>query len=157
MRAAIPLGLIPALSAALSLVAIAASAADPAPQSPGAALETGPRAIAQHNCVLKLLSQCNATGACVRQDAIRGEKLPVKFTVDFETGILAGVDPDGWVNATRIGSLARAGDQLMLQGIDNAVAWQMLIHEDSHEMSLSMASADGSSVGFGDCTLAKEP
>jgi hypothetical protein len=134
-----------------------ASAADPAPQGPSPAPGDATRAIAQHNCLLKMLSQCNAAGTCVRQDAIKGEKLPVKFTVDFETGILAGVDPDGWVNATRIVSLARAGDQLMLQGIDNAVAWQMLIHEDGHQMSLSMASADGSSVGFGDCTLAKEP
>jgi hypothetical protein len=41
--------------------------------------------------------------------------LRVKVTIDFALGTVAGVDPDGWVNATRIGSLARTPDQLILQ------------------------------------------
>lgn len=57
--------------------------------------------------------------------------MPVKVTVNFDAGIVAGVDPDGWVDATRIASLARTADQLILQGVDSAVAWQLLIYEKS--------------------------
>jgi hypothetical protein len=70
--------------------------------------------LAQHNCVLKMLSACTSDGASKRLEALKGEKLPIKVTVDFEAGIIAGVDSEGWVNATRIASLARTPDQLML-------------------------------------------
>src|SRR5260221_630942 len=111
----------------------------------------------QHNCVIKTLSACGADGSCRKLDNLKGEKLPVKVTIDFALGIVAGVDPDGWVNATRIGSLARTPDQLILQGIDDAVAWQLLIYEKSQVMSFALASADSASIGFGDCTGGKEP
>jgi hypothetical protein len=143
----------PAAAAATALATAAALAADPPSGAP--AITTA--AIIQHNCVLKTLSQCKAASACIPQESIRGKKLPVKLTVDFETGIVAGVDSDGWVNATRIVSLARAGNHLMLQGIDDAVAWEMLIDQTGHQMSLAMAAPDGATIGFGDCTLAKAP
>jgi hypothetical protein len=110
----------------------------------------------QYDCVLKTLSSCKADGSCATLDNLKGEKLPVKMMVDLGTGIVAGVDPDGWVNATRIGSLSRTTDLLILQGIDKMVAWQLLIQEKSPMMSLSLATTDGANAGFGDCTIAKE-
>jgi hypothetical protein len=104
----------------------------------------------------KTLSACGADGSCSKLDNLKGEKLPVKVTIDFALGIVAGVDPDGWVNATRIGSLARTPDQLILQRIDDAVAWQLLIYKKSQIMSFALASADSASIGFGDCTVVKE-
>lgn len=114
--------------------------------------EPPPPPIQQHNCVLKTLDACKAEGSCAPLDNLKGEKLPVKVTVDLETGIIAGIDAEGWVAATPIASLARAGDQVILQGIDNGVAWQLLIHEKSELMSFSQASADAASIGFGSCT-----
>jgi hypothetical protein len=109
----------------------------------------------QHNCVLKTLSACNADAQCTPLDNLKGEKLPVKITVDLAAGIVAGVDPDGWVDATTITSFARAADQIILQGVDSAVAWQLLIHEMGETMSLWLATAEGASIGFGNCTAVK--
>jgi hypothetical protein len=115
-----------------------------------------PARLAQHNCVLKTVSACTSDGACKPLDTLKGEKLPIKVTVDFETGIVAGVDAEGWVDATRIASLARTPDQLILQGVDNAVPWEMLISHD-RIMSLSLATNEGVTVGFGECMPAKNP
>jgi hypothetical protein len=141
------------LTAAL-LAAAAALAATGAARAQIAAPDEAPPA--QHNCVLKVLRACKPDGSCEPLDALRGEKLPVKVTVDFEIGIVAGVDPDGWVNATRIVSLTQTPDRLMLQGVDNAVPWEMLIYKDE-QMSLSLATGEAVSVGFGACTVAKTP
>jgi hypothetical protein len=135
------------LSAGVGLAVIGAASAQSDAPAPS---------MAQHNCVLKTLRTCKAEGNCAPLDNLKGEKLPVKVTVDVAAGIIAGIDPEGWVDATRIASLARAGDQLVLQGIDNAVAWQLLIHEQSQLMSFSPATADTASVGFGSCTMVKD-
>jgi hypothetical protein len=102
-------------------------------------------------------TQLDVKGSCAPLDNLKGEKLPVKVTVDFEAGIVAGVDREGWVNATRIGMLARTADQLILHGVDGAVAWQMFIYDKSGVMSLSLATADRAELGFGNCAVAKEP
>jgi hypothetical protein len=136
------------------VAATAALAQSSPPPAPPAEHREAP--LQQHNCMLKTLSACGADGSCSKLDNLKGEKLPVKVTIDFALGIVAGVDPDGWVNATRIGSLARTPDQLILQGIDDAVAWQLLIYEKSQVMSFALASADSASIGFGDCAVVKE-
>ncbi len=141
-----------ALSAvAIGLVTTGVAIAQPAPPA-GA----GAAPIPQQNCLLKQLTSCKADGSCAPQDNLKGAKLPVKMTVDLDAGIVAGVGPDGWVDATRIASVARSGDELILQGIDTAVAWQLLIRDKGEAMSFSLATADGASVGFGDCAVPKE-
>jgi hypothetical protein len=152
-RAVAQLGGAALLSAGVATTAALAQSS--APSTPPGRHDEAP--LQQHNCVIKTLSACGADGSCRKLDNLKGEKLPVKVTIDFALGIVAGVDPDGWVNATRIGSLARTPDQLILQGIDDAVAWQLLIYEKSQVMSFALASADSASIGFGDCTVVKEP
>jgi hypothetical protein len=138
------------LSAAASLVASVCALAQANP--PGAPAAPS---VLQHNCVLKTLSACNADAQCTPLDNLKGEKLPVKITVDLAAGVVAGVDPEGWVDATSITSFARAADQIILQGVDSAVAWQLLIREKGETMSLSLATAEGASIGFGNCTAVK--
>jgi hypothetical protein len=146
------------LAAAIGLVATTGAFAQTTkPPSPPAPAGSAPSPAPQHNCLLKTLNACNADGHCAPLDNLRGEKLPVKMTVNLAVGIVAGVDPDGWVEATRIVSLARTADQIILQGIDSAVAWQLLIYEKGEVMSFSLATADGSSIGFGNCTVVNEP
>ncbi len=144
------------IDATLSTVVVGLALAGAALAQPAPPAESGTPPVPQHNCVLKQLSSCKPDGSCARLDNFKGEKLPVKVTVDLETGIVAGVDPAGWVDATRIASLARSGDAIILQGIDNAVAWQLMIDEKREAMSLLLSAADTSSVGFGDCTIPKE-
>lgn len=139
--------------AAVAIVATTSALAQSTPPQPDA---RNGASLPQHNCVLKTLSACKPNGSCTPVDNLKGEKLPVKVTVDFDAGIIAGVDPDGWVNATRIASLARTSDEIILQGIDNAVPWQLMIYEKGPTMSLSLTSADSVSVGFGDCTTVKD-
>lgn len=137
------------LAATVSLVATTGALAQATtPPSSGAL---------QHDCLLKTLDACKADGSCAPLDNLKGERLPVKVTVDLNAGIVAGVDPDGWVDATRIASLARTGDELILQGVDNAVAWQVLIYAKGEGMSFALATGDGATIGFGQCTAVKEP
>lgn len=139
------------LSATVALAATGSALAQSDPRAGGIAAP-----IPQQNCLLKKLSACKADGSCAPLDNLKGQKLPVKVTVDVQAGIVAGVDSGGWIDATRIGSVARTADELILQGIDNAVAWQLLIYEKNEVMSFSMATADTANVGFGDCTVAGE-
>ena len=144
------------LAATVSLVpatgALAQAATPPGPPAGGGA--PPPR---QHDCLLKTLNACKANGSCAPLDNLKGEKLPLKMTVDLAAGIVAGVDPNGWVDATRIASLARTADELILQGVDGTVAWQVLIYEKNEILSFSLATADGATIGFGECTAVKEP
>jgi hypothetical protein len=128
-----------------------------AASTPALAQSAEPSPSRQHNCLLTTLNACKADGSCAALDSLRGAKLPIKVTVDLAAGIVAGVDPDGWVDATRIVSVARSADQLILQGVDGAVAWHVLIHEKTEAMSVALATADGTTVGFGQCTAVKEP
>ena len=136
------------LSAVLGLALIGPACAQSSASAPR---------ITQHNCVLKTLRACKADGSCAALDDFKNEKLPVKVTVDIAAGFIAGIDPEGWVDASRIGSLARAGDHLILQGIDNAVAWQLLIDEKSARMSFALGMAGTATIGFGDCAAVKGP
>jgi hypothetical protein len=144
------------LAAAIILVAttgvLAQAATPPGPPAASAAPQ-----VRQQNCLLKTLNACKVDGSCAPLDNLKGEKLPVKMTVDLTAGIVAGVDREGWVDATRIVSLARAADELILQGIDGVVAWQMLIDEKNEIMSLSLATDESATIGFGECTAVKEP
>jgi hypothetical protein len=144
------------LSTAFNLLAIA-GALGQAAAPPGQPTGSVRPADLQHNCLLKTLNTCKANASCVSTDNLKGEKLPLKMTVDIAAGIVAGVDPNGWINATRIASLAQTDDEIILQGIDSAVAWQVLIYEKNEVMSFSLATADGASIGFGECTGVTEP
>jgi hypothetical protein len=161
-RAIIRLATVALLAAGVAATNVARGQSTAPPTAPAASSATPPSGYAvaqlqQHNCVLKTLNACGADGSCRKLDNLKGEKLPVKVTVDFAAGIVAGVDPDGWVNATRIASLARTQDQLILHGVDDGVAWQLLIYEKNQVMSFALASADSASIGFGDCMVVKEP
>lgn len=145
----------------ISLIATASAVTQPAVAQPTTPA-TPPSAsnvpvVVQHNCLLKTVTTCKETGSCTALDNLKGEKLPLKMTVDLSTGIIAGVDRNGWVDATRIASLAQTDDELILQGIDGAVAWQMLVHPKNEAMSFSLATGMGATVGFGTCTAVKEP
>jgi hypothetical protein len=154
-RVVIRLGGPALLFAGIAVCVTTAALAQSSPPSPPPSRQ-GEAPLQQHNCVLKTLSACGADGSCRKLDDLKGEKLPVKMTIDLALGIVAGVDPDGWVNATRIDSLARTPDQLILHGIDDAVAWQLLIYDKNQVMSFALATADSASIGFGDCTVAKQ-
>jgi hypothetical protein len=141
------------LAALAGLVATtAASAQAPAPP---AATPGAPLGVHQQNCLLKMLESCGAKGQCAPLDNLKGEKLPVKMTVDLAAGVVAGVNREGWVDATRIVSVAQTPDELILQGIDSAVAWQLLLYEKDRVMSFSLATGDTATIGFGDCTAAE--
>jgi hypothetical protein len=142
--------------ATISLVATS-SAFGQATAPPGPSAGSGSSPDQERDCVLKTLNACTANAGCTPLDNLKGEKLPFKMTIDLAAGIVAGVNSNGWVDATRIASLARTDDELILQGIDNAVAWQILVYEKNEVMSFSLATADGATIGFGECTAVKEP
>lgn len=144
------------LAAAVSVAATTAALAQ-APTPPVLPATGGPPPVPQHNCLLKTLNTCKADGSCSPLDNLKGDKLPIKMTIDLAAGVVAGVDRNGWVDATRIASLAQTSDELILQGVDSAVAWQLLIYEKNEVMSFSLATGDGATIGFGACTAVKEP
>jgi hypothetical protein len=112
--------------------------------------------IQQHNCVVKTLSSCKANGGCASLDTLKGQKIPVKLTIDLATRIIGGVDSDGWIDATSIEAVSRAGDEIIVQGFDDDGLWQVLINEKKENVSLSLATSDETKVGFGQCTAVKQ-
>jgi hypothetical protein len=144
------------LAVAVSMLAMTGALAQGAMQ-PNEPIVSGPPPALQENCLIKTLRACKADGSCSPLDNLKGEKLPVKMTADLAVGIIAGVDPDGWVDASRIISLARTDDELILQGVDGAVAWQLLIYEKDQVMSFSLATGDTTTAGYGTCSAVKGP
>jgi hypothetical protein len=123
----------------------AAGASPPGPQG------REPPAPPPLRCEFKVMHNCGAEGACKQGSDIPGVKLPLRVTVEFESGVVAAVDDTGWARPDRIDGLARSGDQLMLHGVDGAFAWQRLIHDNSEAASLTMQTADTSLTAFGSC------
>jgi hypothetical protein len=64
----------------------------------------------------KTLSSCKANGGCASLDTLKGQKIPVKLTIDLATRIIGGVDSDGWIDATSIEAVSRAGDEIIVEG-----------------------------------------
>lgn len=103
------------------------------------------------HCTIKTMTACQADGTCKADSKIGGITLPLKVTVDFENGIVAAVDGDGFARTDKMDQVVKTQDQLAMHGVDGEFGWQMLISDKTEVASLVMSTADSSLSGFGSC------
>ena len=102
-------------------------------------------------CAVTSMSECTADGKCERAAPQEGNNLPTFLRVDVKGRVLTANDGSG--RKTDIKASSVVGDQLMLQGIDNGKAWNMVIGSGTGRWGGSVVEDDGSFAIFGSCTL----
>ena len=102
-------------------------------------------------CAVTAVSECTADGKCERSAPQAGNNLPTFMRVDVKGNVLRADDGSG--RKTEIKASSVVDDQLMLQGIENGKAWNMVIKSDTGRWGGSVVEDDGSFALFGACTL----
>ncbi|MFO1091617.1 MAG: hypothetical protein U1E46_18740 [Hyphomicrobiales bacterium] len=125
--------------------------AESAPED-SAAADSKSRPIPTLRCTFTDVRACPAGKACLEGKAVQGITLPMKVTADFESNIVASIDENGFARADEIDQTVSSAGQLIVQGVDGAFAWQMVIHDSSDAVSLSMQTADTAITLYGKCT-----
>ncbi len=136
------------LAALIGILSCATAQAEQQAADPAAK----PTPIPTLHCDFKAMSACTPDGDCKEGDEVAGIKIPLKATVDFESGVVAAVDESGYARADKFDGVAESGEQLIIHGIDGPYGWQLLIHKSSEAASMSFATADTIVSGFGTCS-----
>jgi hypothetical protein len=102
-------------------------------------------------CAVTAMSECTADGKCERSAPQEGNTLPTFIRVDLGAKTLSTTDGSG--RKTEIKASSAVDGQLMLQGIENGKAWNMVIKSDTGRWGGSVVEDDGSFALFGACTL----
>ena len=102
-------------------------------------------------CAVMSMVECTTDGKCERTAPQEGNNLPPFLRVDVKGGTLTANDGSG--RKTDIKASSVVGEQLMLQGIENGKAWNMVIGSGTGRWGGSVVEDDGSFAIFGACTL----
>ena len=99
-------------------------------------------------CVPLSVTECGADDECQRGTAA-SINLPHFLQVDVKAMTIRAVEQG---RQSPIGSLARLNGQLILQGVQGAHGWTLIIAEDTGQMSATIAAATAGYIIFGSCT-----
>ena len=102
-------------------------------------------------CAVTAVSECTADGKCERSAPQAGNNLPTFMRVDVKARTLSADDGSG--RKTEIKASSVVDGQLVLQGVENGKAWNMVIKSDTGRWGGSVVENDGSFALFGACTL----
>ena len=102
-------------------------------------------------CAVTAINECTADGKCERSAPQQGNNLPTFIRVNVKGRSLNADDGSG--RKTEIKASSVVDGQLMLQGIENGKAWNMVIGSESGRWGGSVVEDDGSFALFGSCTL----
>jgi len=102
-------------------------------------------------CAVTAINECTADGNCERSAPQAGNTLPTFIRVDVGAKTLSADDGSG--RKTEIKASSTVDSLLMLQGIENGKAWNMVIKSDTGRWGGSVVEDDGSFALFGACTL----
>jgi hypothetical protein len=99
-------------------------------------------------CVPLSVTECGAEDECQRGTAA-SINLPHFLQVDVKAMTIRAVEQG---RQSPIGSVARLNGKLILQGVDGAHGWTLIIAEETGQMSATIASAITGYIIFGSCT-----
>jgi hypothetical protein len=102
-------------------------------------------------CAVTAMSECEANGQCQRSAPQSGNNLPTFLRVDVKARSVSANDGSG--RKTEIRASTVVDGHLMLQGIENGKAWNMVIGSETGKWGGSIVEDDGSFAVFGACTL----
>jgi hypothetical protein len=100
-------------------------------------------------CAVTAINECTADGKCERSAPQEGNTLPPFIRVDVGAKTLSADDG----RKTEIKAWSTVDGHLMLQGVENGKAWNMVIKSDTGRWGGSVVEDDGSFALFGACTL----
>jgi hypothetical protein len=99
-------------------------------------------------CVPLAVTECGADDECQRGTAA-SVNLPQFLRVDVKAMTIRAVEEG---RESPIGSLARVNGKLILQGVQGAHGWTLIIAEDTGQMSATIAGPVAGYIIFGSCT-----
>lgn len=94
----------------------------------------------------------NDRGAKCQQVTAQSINLPQFLRIDFKKKTIKGTRADGEVMIAKIESIKRLEGKLILSGIQNGRAWNIIIQKEKGELTLTVADDDVGFVAFGACT-----
>lgn len=102
-------------------------------------------------CATTEAYECDAGQSC-KKVSIADINLPQFLHVDFKQKHIRGTREDGETKTTDINNMAKLPDRLILQGMQNGLAWGMIITEPQGKMVLTAAGPQTGFAAFGACT-----
>ena len=136
-----------ALTAILSVMAISGIAGPE--RSAKAAVADGS---ANLICAVIDAIECQADGSCF-QGRASDINLPQFFYLQFDEMVVKRKTPDGEERNSKIDSLRHDAGELIIQGVEEGLAWSLLLDEEVGRMTLTASKDDLGYVIFGACTL----
>jgi hypothetical protein len=101
-------------------------------------------------CTVTSANLCTGD-ACAKTETFGELKLPTKLLIHFDRKIIASSSDDGFPHVSPIGTLAAAGEGLILQGIDGASGWMIHLSRSDPKMTFAIASSTATLTGAGNC------
>lgn len=102
-------------------------------------------------CATTEAYECDAGQSC-KQVSIADINLPQFLRIDFTKKRISGTREDGEIKTTDINNMAKLPDRLILQGMQNGLAWGLIITQPQGKMTLTAAGPHTGFTAFGACT-----
>ena len=100
-------------------------------------------------CALTSVVECSSRGECTRSTA-DDANVPPFVRVNVQQRLLSSIDGE---RTSPIANVHRENGELMMQGIQHARVWGVVIDEQTGQMSATASEADGAIVISGTCTI----
>ena len=94
--------------------------------------------------------ECGPGGECQRGTAMSVD-IPHFFKIDFKEKKISGKRADGQLRTTEIMNMARIDGKLILQGVQEGKAWNMVISESDGMATITVSDNQAGFVIFGAC------
>ena len=94
--------------------------------------------------------ECGPGGECQRGTAMSVD-IPHFFKIDFKEKKISGKRADGQLRITDIMDMARIDGKLILQGVQEGKAWNMVISESDGMATITVSDNQAGFVIFGAC------
>lgn len=95
--------------------------------------------------------ECDAGQSC-NKVSIADINLPQFLRIDFKQKRISGTREDGETRTTDINNMAQLPDRVILQGVQNGLAWGLIITEPQGKLVLTAAGPHTGFAAFGACT-----
>jgi hypothetical protein len=102
-------------------------------------------------CATTEAYECDAGQSC-KKVPIADINLPQFLRIDFKQKHISGTREDGETKTTAINNMAKLPDRLIMQGMQNGLAWGLIITEPQGKMTLTASGPQTGFAAFGACT-----
>jgi hypothetical protein len=102
-------------------------------------------------CAVIETFDCGPNGECQRGEAWSID-IPQFLRINFKEKKISGTREDGTLRTAKIENMVRVDGRLILQGVQNGRAWNMVITEWNGRMTMTASDDQAGFVVFGACT-----